>query len=60
MELVEQLAEVVLMDVEEIHKLAVLEVLKLVGPYLTAHRAGEELMAANVRQDVIHNPDKAF
>lgn len=60
MELVEQLAKVVVMDVEEIHMLAAVDVLKLVGPYATAHHAREELMAVNVGQEVIHNPDKAL
>lgn len=49
MELVEQLAEVVVMDMEEIHMLATVDVLKLVGPYTTTHHAREELMAVNVR-----------
>lgn len=48
------------MDVEEIHILAVLEGLKLVGPYVTVHRGRKELMAVNVRQDVVHNQEKAF
>lgn len=48
------------MDVEEIHILAVLEGLKLVGPYVTVHRGRKELMAVNVRQDIVHNQEKAF
>lgn len=60
MELDEQLAEVALMNVEEIHMLAAVEVVKLVGPCATVHHAREELMAANVKQELIHNLDKAF